>query len=338
MDHYFPEQPVGVVPAQISEQDKFNGLFQQITGNNQNNFNLKAEEVTAQVNRFLELDKTNGFPNEDIRDGLQKVISGNIAVLAIKYRNYYNQWLQDNSEINKTINKFADLDTASNQADHQSETYDQIELETIKEQDVWSDKVKSPSVHSEAFNSYAVEETEIVKDKPTVSWLDQIKARRDNTNVVGSPPNIQGNKPQSYILETNYFTSEPYKVSKIDENQAQQLLEQAKDLRKGAKEVSATISELVDKSNKLDDTELMSAVKETFEGVSNKELPEIQINTSGSSSNNSMDHYFPESKLDKGKNIDISNLSPSEIERRASTSSAIIEETHVENLNQYLVL
>jgi hypothetical protein len=44
--------------------------------------------------------------------------------------------LQDNSEINKTINKFADLDTASNQADHQSETYDQIELETIKEQDV----------------------------------------------------------------------------------------------------------------------------------------------------------------------------------------------------------
>jgi hypothetical protein len=98
IDHYLPEVTVEDKTAQVTEvithqssNEKLKGLFNQITGNNQNNFNMKAEEITNQVNKFLELDKINGFPNEEIREGVQKVISGNIAVLAIKYRNYYNQ-------------------------------------------------------------------------------------------------------------------------------------------------------------------------------------------------------------------------------------------------------
>ena len=332
IDHYLPEVTVEDKTAQVTEvithqssNEKLKGLFNQITGNNQNNFNMKAEEITNQVNKFLELDKINGFPNEEIREGVQKVISGNIAVLAIKYRNYYNQWIK-NSEIAKTIENFADLDMGSNQADNQSETYDQVELDTIKEQDVWSDRVKSPSVHSEAFNNYAVEETEIIKEKPKStfsSWIDAIKARREDTNVVGSQPNVQ-TKPQSIILETSDLINEPYKVSTIDPNQAPDLLKQAQEVRADAKEVRATLDELIDKSNKLDDSNLMSAVKESFDdssqawaSVSNKpELPEIKVDRS--SSNNSLDHYFPETKLDKGKSIDMTNLSQSEIDRRVS--------------------
>jgi hypothetical protein len=322
MDHYFPEQPVEVMTEQLSEQDKFSKMFNQITGENQNNFNLKSEEITGQMNKFLELNKTNDFPSETVRNALYGVITTNLGILSLKYKNLYEKWLNDNPETNNLINKFTNFDAASNQADNQSETYNQVELETIQEQDVWSDRLKSPSIHSqevwsdhvkspsvksEAFNNYAVDETEVIVEKPKVkftSWLDAINARRDDTNVVDSVPIVKKTKPQSesIILETKDLTNEPYKVYKIDPNEAQDLLKQAKDLRTETTEVRGTLDELIDKSNKLDDSNLISAVKESFD----------------SGSDSSRDHYFP--NIDKGKSIDLSNLSQSEIERRASSS------------------
>jgi hypothetical protein len=91
MDHYFPEQPVEVMTEQLSEQDKFSKMFNQITGENQNNFNLKSEEITGQMNKFLELNKTNDFPSETVRNALYGVITTNLGILSLKYKNLYEK-------------------------------------------------------------------------------------------------------------------------------------------------------------------------------------------------------------------------------------------------------
>jgi hypothetical protein len=335
IDHYFPEINVEDKTGKVTELER--KLLKQLTGENANKFEIETNTLVAQMNHFLVLNKTDIFPNQELKNTLYEVIKNKLVALSLTNKLLYDQWISKNSVIADKIDRFFDLENDNTQLEEtevKSETYGQVELETIQEQDVWSDKVKSPSVKSEAFNNYAVEETEQIVDKPKptfTNWLDAIRARRDDTNVIDSHPVIKKtNKPESIILETKDLTSKPYEVSTINQDQAQELLQQAKDVRKEVSEVSNTLSELIDKSNKLDDSELMSAVKKTFNEdlqmkveTSNKpELPEIKVDKAdtGSSSNNSLDHYFPETKLDKGKSIDMTNLSQSEIDRRATTS------------------
>lgn len=90
------------------------------------------------------------------------------------------------------------------------------------------------------------------------------------------------------------------------------IVEDAEDSRK--------LNELVENAPKLLDHDLLTSIKETFQDIP-KNDPVLD-----SDSNSSKDHYFP--KIDKGKGIDLSNLSQSEIERRASNVQ--LENTQME--------
>jgi hypothetical protein len=114
------------------------------------------------------------------------------------------------------------------------------------------------------------------------------------------------------------------------------LLTEAKALTHEIQQEREIISNLIATSTNLDDNELITAVKETFKEeveitkVSKQELPE----SSPASSSNSYDPLAPYfSKPDKGKTIDLTNLSPSEIDRRGLSSNiaeAPIEQPAVE--------
>jgi len=63
---------------------------------------------------------------------------------------YFNDWIK-NDHINDTINDFVSLEKTINsldddiaKSDHESETYNEIALATVQEQDIWSDKSPSP--------------------------------------------------------------------------------------------------------------------------------------------------------------------------------------------------
>jgi len=313
MSHYF-NKPDAIDAEPIKAQ--LTGL-KPITGQD---FTGESTAVVNEIDTFLNYHDNASFPKAVIGAGFYKVIRDRLSKLADLRNNSYTQLIQDN-EINNKIERFLDLEdqfytqpnTPQNEAntpvnepnspvnepispvneesnldnfDTQSDTYEQVAITNIESRMAWSDRatpsvhsqqispdrantpvigennldnqVTTPSVHSQDINTVSQQVPDITEQKPKsiiTNLLDSIRARRDDSHVVGSP--------------------------------------------------SSKISNLVDNSNNLNDTDLLNAVKETFNediglkldttnsDVKNSpvNLPKIDID-SNSSSDSSMNQYF----------------------------------------------
>jgi len=101
------------------------------------------------------------------------------------------------------------------------------------------------------------------------------------------------------------------------------IIKVANDLRledeKDAQDLKDFLDNLVKEHHNMNDQTLLAAIKE-----SSKDTQKVEpVIASSSSSNSSKDHYLPEIHKGKGKNIDLTNLSPSEIDRRGLSPNVV---------------
>jgi hypothetical protein len=292
MSHYFEEintnnntlhKGKDVLFGEISENELNRRILNQITGENFLKFEKESQDLLMHINHFITVDKTNGFPNVEIREGMYQALKSKLNMLSLSYEKHYDNW-SSNSLIQDKIDKFIDLEnilTSENSFNElaKSTAYEDVVLATTQEQDVWSNKTSSPSVHSplqenvliddknfqqfiaDNFNlseeiahemttgqSNLIEKVEntIIDNNDGIlksdfnALFDAIKARRNDNDIVSSPP-------------------------KIDE--------------------SSKISELIDQAPKLSDSELLKQVENTIPTVeidsgSNNSINQPEITTS----------------------------------------------------------
>ena len=134
-------------------------VFQQITGNN---FNKEADSVLKEASQFLDYIEKAKFPKTEIKDALYKNISDRFFKLNEKYPDEYNNKILNHEGYNNLVesffkvNEIPNLDTKPLSPIAESDTYNEIALATVHEQEVWSDKAASPSIHSQQVNSPSI--------------------------------------------------------------------------------------------------------------------------------------------------------------------------------------
>lgn len=233
--------------------------FRDLTGDKANSFDVQSDLLARQINHFLVLNKTNHFPNDEMKSELYSLINKKIAFLTTSSKLMYEQWIKENPIIADKIDRFIDLETdvLNNQDDYNELTketamdsvYKDVAAHAAHEQDVWS-----------------------------------------NPSAVQSP--------------------------------MKDLLSPIKDAHEIQVDSTNKLSDLINTEPQFDDRSLLTAIKESFPEEFPKNIP-----THDSGSNSERSHYFPKVEDLKGKSIDTTNLSVSEIERRATTSNIQIEET-----------
>jgi len=290
MNHYF-SKPV---------EQQMTGL-RNITGQD---LEKETKSVVNEVSQFLNYYDNASFPKDvAVSAGIYKLLKDRLEKLMVKNNLFWGE-ISDDDKVMEKLDRFHELNSqfvtphnspvvetnnldnnnqnnnSTNILDNQSDTYEEVAVANIESRMAWSDRatpsvhsqennsqIATPSVHSQDINPSNTQDPVVseqtVKPKYTFGdMLDSIRKRRDDSHVVGSPSN--------------------------------------------------KISNLVDNADNLDDTELLEAVKGTLkENVglklditdrnqpgSSKDLPNINID-SNSSSDNSMNQYFPKPDVDQ---------------------------------------
>jgi hypothetical protein len=121
INHYFPKN--------------HNELMTQITGNGDEKFLNESSQLIGEIDSFIKYHDESLFPSDGIKSGMYKVIKSKLIALTILNPIRYKNWLET-SDIATNINKFFKLEDGINSIDVQSDTYDEVALATVKEQDV----------------------------------------------------------------------------------------------------------------------------------------------------------------------------------------------------------
>ena len=269
----------------LNEMEVNRSLLAQISGDRQLKFDGEASIVLGQITHFL--DKGDNFPDSDLKLGMYNTIRGRLFALSSLTPILYENLIRDNSIYNE-IEKFVKLENQINPVDNQSDTYEEVANATIKEQDVWSDS-SSPRVLSpiKPINLIKEEELEVSNtDKPKTgfaSLFDQINKLRNDTDVVEA---TKDDSSDSDIYKFSVSNADRNQTNSTQNNSGLNLL-----------------TNLIQEASNFDDTDLLTAVRESFEEKDDNTnnspqqvliaSPKIQIND-GTDSNNSMDTYFPE--------------------------------------------
>lgn len=255
-------------------------LLNQISGDRAIKFEEEASIVLGQITNFL--DKSDNFPNSDLKVGMYNTIRGKLLALSALTPILYENLIKDDSIYNE-IQKFVKLENQINPVDNQSDTYEEVALATVEEQEVWSDRGSSPRVLSPINKINLIDEEKIAKPKTGfASLFDSINKLRNDTDV------IEATKDDS-------SDSDVYKFSVNNADRAQ-----VKPMQ--TESGLNLLTNLIQEANNFDDTDLLTAVRDSFEEKvetannspqQDVDNPEIKIND-GSNSDNSMDTYFPE--------------------------------------------
>lgn len=197
----------------------------QITGESYLDFHDKSETLMAHINTFLACQKINSFPTILVQQGLYRTIRASLLKLSMNER-WYNLWLTEPTVENK-IDEFIriesdvygdnnptieDVDNGSDSSKTWSDVSEKQStpqqeahpLETVENEEVAIEKPKAKvdslfdriKARREAISpSTELLETEnVIKQEPNIkpkpkfnSWLDEIRSRRNDAHVVGSP-------------------------------------------------------------------------------------------------------------------------------------------------------
>jgi hypothetical protein len=116
-------------------------------------YKTNAINLLQNLNNFLNARENNHIPDNTLQAGLYKKFKDDLHEFSQSDLMRYNALLVRDPIFSDTIHRFRDLeDLIINSApvpEYESDTYNEIALATIQEQDVWSDRGNSPSVHSQ---------------------------------------------------------------------------------------------------------------------------------------------------------------------------------------------
>lgn len=151
LDHFLPKfdkskwQDLG----EGSSSNNVQSLLDNITGERQEQFNVRADVILSRISVFTERFEDNQFSTNEFRLGMYNAIRGRLLSLSALSPVLYENLIQ-NDKINNAIDNFVRLENEmlNHLPDDNSDTYDEVAKATIQEQDVWSDKANTPSVHS----------------------------------------------------------------------------------------------------------------------------------------------------------------------------------------------
>jgi hypothetical protein len=125
------------------------GLLPQSTGLRDisgHNFVLESNAILSEIDTFNKYQENSSFPKIEVQQGFYNLIRERLLKLSQVSESKYNELNQDDLVYDK-INKFIELESEimDNLPDSPtSNTYNEIALATIEEQEVWSDKAMSP--------------------------------------------------------------------------------------------------------------------------------------------------------------------------------------------------
>jgi len=128
---------LNVIAAEIADQDVTTNLLQQISGDRINNFNHEAEAVSAQINHFLVLNKTEDLPNEEAKEAIYTTLRAKLLALSVTSKIFYDKWINDNQVKAEKIDRFIDLENEppiNNQENVEVESNTYAELTTAYDQ------------------------------------------------------------------------------------------------------------------------------------------------------------------------------------------------------------
>jgi len=266
-NNYFKNMPDKgkTVIIKSDNLQEYNELLQkQITGDSYVHFKDETSKLLQSINAFINLEKTQNFKNQEYRNELYITLREKMTEIYNKYPDLYNEWYEI-PRIESKIDQFISLDNLIEEGIKtplKSDTYEEIALATAQEQEAWSDKAKSPQLHSPVNESIQNENKSFVPE-----LLDEL----DKVGYKGSR-NIMDQVAED-ILKENQGNLQTQPIASSSNVQ----LEQAPPINP--------------RFNLLEQIRARRNEKDIIDDV-NKELPQIEVNT-GSSSDNSIDHYLP---------------------------------------------
>jgi hypothetical protein len=182
-------------PRELSEKEVERRLWNQISGDRQQNFDWESQLLIGEITNFN--DKVDSISDLNLRAVIYSTIRGKLLTLSALSPFLYENLIKDN-KINNEIDRFIDLETriiSEDTGDNQSETYNEVALATVEEQEVWSDKALSPRAPLSPI-------IQPITDKPKsgfASLLDQINSFRNDKDVVDE--NVPENRAEQTELD-----------------------------------------------------------------------------------------------------------------------------------------
>jgi hypothetical protein len=259
----------------------------------EDNFEGSSSAVLAEIDHFFKYHESSGFPKLAVQQGLYNLLRSRLLKLSEINDTAYSN-LISKEDVNKKIEKFLDIE----QEIFADNTYTDVAQATIEEQDVWSDKANSPSptilspihesidqVMSPDMATYAIDDQQVedyrrelsplienVSEEPVVpsginTLLEEIASRRNDVDV------LENQEDSSYVVQESKLSPLIKDATQLNDS----------DLMKA---VSGVFSE--DLGLQLDTTDSKGKQKEL------PDLPDIKLD---SSSDESLDHFFPKTEV-----------------------------------------
>jgi hypothetical protein len=197
-------------PRELSEKEVERRLWNQISGDRQQNFDWESQLLLGEITNFN--DKVDSISDLNLRAVIYSTIRGKLLTLSALSPFLYANLIKDN-KINNEIDRFIDLETritTEDTVENQSDTYNEVALATVEEQEVWSDKALSPRAPLSPI-------IHPITDKPKsgfASLLDQINSFRNDKDVVDE--NVPENKQEQTDLDDENILDKVKEVFKED--------------------------------------------------------------------------------------------------------------------------
>jgi len=196
----------------------------QFTGENYLNFRDKSKTLMAQINSFLTYHKIDSFPSIVAQQALYHSLRTRLLQLSLNER-WYNMWLNESNvearidefiRVEDEVYNYPTIEDVDSGSDGSSKTWSDVSekqstpqqeahpLETVENEEVAIEKPKAKvdslfdriKARREAISpsSELLESENVIKQEPNIkpkpkfnSWLDEIRSRRNDDHVVGSP-------------------------------------------------------------------------------------------------------------------------------------------------------
>jgi hypothetical protein len=260
----------------LSEIHSRGFLEHQTTGSTPNHINIINE-----ISTFIDYNERSAFPKTAAQITLYNIIRARLLKLSQVNENLYNNLIQDDI-INNKIEKFLNLEDEILRDDLLSPKYNEVQLNTIQEQEVWSDKANSPSSQDKVLLPLKIEqtlETQPVKNKSLLEefiqevWKDEEPIIIEennvvNTQTVNTQPEIKieaDNSPNSSL--EHYFPEQ--KDKSIEVNKTEEFIQgSSKDISINENNIKPKFNNIFDAIKaRRDDTNVITTPKITQVGL-----------------------------------------------------------------------
>ena len=316
-----------------------NELLEQLSGEREVLFNNESNVLISQISNFLDHHDENNFPNNELKQGIYNTLRTKLLGLSLISKSLYNNLLEDEN-INNEINRFIDIENLIIPGDdHDSNTYQEVALASIKEQEEWSNsgsRDSSPKINEleENINLNTPNNNPIKYLTPknvlnnliryTETEYDsftELNKEFDNENIASSSKVKLDAKPSSNLLDEVKARSilsktdlHPEIKEILEENKRENLKKFDEQYKEEINIIKTKLEPVINKvENEIEDkTSLLTSIKDfsldKLNNLKNLITPKIETkpleeeessSSSEHSSDNALDLYFPKKTVEE---------------------------------------